>query len=166
MKYNTKKRKKAIRGMQEAYGREEINNRLYQILSQGKAGFDSLMKDLGRLMAETIMYIEREEITGPDYHPYSSEAQKRASQRGSIYAWDQKIRVEHPRLRGVDGEIELKSYQKLKSAEGFSEELLGKIMRGISCQKYAETVTEASEAFGGNTQFGIPAYYSCYEQAA
>ena len=148
MKYNTKKRKKAIRCMQEAYGREEINNRLYQIFSQGKVGFDALMKELGKMMAETIMYIEREEIAGPDYYPYSPEIQKWASQGGSVYIGDQKIRIEHPRLRGVDGEIALKSYKKLKGAEGFSEELLGKVLRGISCQKYAETVTEAAKAFG------------------
>ena len=70
MKDSTKKRKKAIMGMQEAYGRQELNDRLYQILTQGKQGFDVFMKELGRMMAETIMYIEREEISGPDYQPF------------------------------------------------------------------------------------------------
>lgn len=148
MKDNTKRRKKAIKGMQSAYGRQEINNRLYQIYSQGKVGFDTLMKELGKMMAETIMYVEREEVAGPEYYPHSPEIQKWASQGGSVYIGDQKIRVEHPRLRGPEGEIALKSYEKLKGAGGFSEELLGKVLRGISCQKYAETVTEAAEAFG------------------
>lgn len=134
--------------MQEVFGKQEINNRLYQIYSQGKAGFDALMKELGKMMAETIMYIEREEMAGPDYYPSSPEIQKWASQGGSVYIGDQKIRIEHPRLRGPQGEIALKSYEKLKGAEGFSEELLGKVLRGISCQKYAETVTETAEAFG------------------
>lgn len=57
---------------------------------------------------------------------------------------DQKIRVEHPRLRGLQGEIALKSYQGLKEPEGFSEELLDKVLRGISCQRYAETLVEAA----------------------
>ena len=27
------------------------------------------MLDVGRLVAETLMYMEREERSGPDYHP-------------------------------------------------------------------------------------------------
>jgi transposase-like protein len=149
MKDNTRKRKKAIRRIREACNeREEINNRLYQVYTQGKLGFDALMKELGKMMAETIMYTEREEISGPDYHPFSSEIKKWASQGGSVYIGDQKVRVDHPRLRGLEGEIELKSYQKLRDPGVFSEELLGKVLRGISCQKYGETVTETANAFG------------------
>ena len=149
MKDTTKKRKKAIKGMQEAYGRQELNNRLYQVFTQGKQGFDIFMKELGRMMAETIMYIEREELSGPDEQPFSPDIRKWASQGGSVYIGDQKIRIEHPRLRGAKGEIELFSYKKLKEPDGFSEELLGKMLRGMSCQKYSDTVIEAAEAFGG-----------------
>lgn len=148
MKDTTRKRKKAIRGMREAYGRQELNDRLYQIFRQGKQGFDAFMKEMGRMMAETIMYIEREEISGPEYQPFSPEVQKWASQGGSVYIGDQKIRVEHPRLRGAEGEIALKSYERLKEPSGFSEELLTKVMRGISCQKYSDTVVEAAHALG------------------
>lgn len=149
MKDNTRRRKKAIWGIREACNkREEINNLLYQVYTEGKIGFDLLMKELGKMMAESIMYIEREEISGPDYHPFSSEIKKWASQSGSVYIGGQKVRIEHPRLRDLAGEIPLRSYQKLKDSEGFSEELLGKVLRGISCRKYAETVTEAANAFG------------------
>ena len=61
---------------------------------------------------------------------------------------DQKISVEHPRLRGKKREIALESYQKLKEPGAFSEELLCKILRGISAQRYQETVIEAAGAFG------------------
>lgn len=148
MKVNTKWRKKATRIFQQMYGREVIVDRMYEILCKGKQGMDVFMKELGRMMAETIMYIDREEISGPDYQPFSSDIQKWASQAGSVYIGDQKIRVEHPRLRGPQGEIALKSYQRLKESEGFSEELLDKVLRGISCQRYAETVVEAAQAFG------------------
>jgi putative transposase len=148
MKENTKKRKKARFGIEATYGRQWIDNQMYRILVTGKQGFDAMMKEMGRMMAETIMYIDREEIAGPDYQPFSPEIRKWASQAGSVYIGDQKIRAEHPRLRGVQGEIQLKSYRKLKSPEGFSEELLMKVMRGMSCQKYADTVVEAAQAFG------------------
>ncbi len=148
MKSTTRKRKKAIRGIEAAYGRQEIIDHMYRLFAQGKQGFDACMKELGRMMAETIMYIEREEIAGPDYRPFSPAIQKWASQGGSIYVGDQKIPAEHPRLRGPEGEIALRSYQMLKEPEGFSEELLGKVLRGISCRRYRETVVEAAQAFG------------------
>jgi len=148
MKETTKQRKKARKGMEAAYSRSWLTEHLFLILARGKQGFDAMMKELGRMMAETIMYIEREEIAGPDYQPFSPDIWKWASQAGSVYIGDQKIKAVHPRLRGPHGEIPLRSYQRLKGPEGFSEELLMKVMRGISCQKYSETVVDAAEAFG------------------
>lgn len=148
MKEITKQRKKAMSGMALAYGRPRLLSMLNQVFVRGKQGFDALTMDLGRMMAETIMYIEREEQAGPEYRPFSAQIRKWASQPGSVYIGDQKIRVNHPRLRGPEGEIGLKSYEQLKSPEGFSEELLMKVMRGISCQKYEETVLDAAGAFG------------------
>ncbi len=114
MKESTRKRKKAIRGVEEACGRQKIIEQIYEIYAKGKEGFDVYMKEMGRMMAETIIYIEREEIAGPDYQPFSPDIHKWASQEGSVYIGDQKIPVQHPRLRGPAGEIALKSYQKLK----------------------------------------------------
>ena len=99
-------------------------------------------------MAEAVMYMEREEISGLEYQPKDSAIRTWARQAGSIYRADQKVPVEHPRLRGPQGEIVLSSYERLRKPESFSEELLGKVLRGISCQKYAETVMETAGAFG------------------
>jgi len=148
MKVNTKSRKNARRGFEQIFGKQALIDRMYQIVSQGKQGLDAFLLELGRMMAETVMYIDREEVAGPDYHPKDCAIQKWASQGGSIYMADQKIAVEHPRLRGPETEIALQSYQKMKEPGGFSEELLSKILRGISCRKYSETVIETAGAFG------------------
>jgi len=148
MKVNTRKRRNARRVFKQMYGKQEMIDRMYRIITQGKQGLDAFLLEIGREMAETIMYIEREEISGPEYQPLSSEIKKWASQGGSIYLGDQKIAVEHPRLRGKKGEMVLESYQKLKEPGAFSEELLCKILRGISSQRYSETVIEAAGAFG------------------
>jgi transposase-like protein len=148
MRVNTKKRKKARRDFEQMYGKQEMIDRMYRIISQGKQGLDAFLLEIGRTMAETIMYIEREELSGPEYYPISSKIQKWASQGGSIYLGDQKISVEHPRLRSKKRELALESYQKLKEPGAFSEELLCKILRGISSQKYSETVIEAANAIG------------------
>ena len=115
---------------------------------EGKRALDAAMLDVGRLVAETLMYMEREERSGPDYHPTSSGFRKWASQRGSIYVGDQKLPVEHPRLRGPEGEVGLRTYEQLKNRGGFSEELLSEVLRGMSARKYEETVTAAGKAFG------------------
>lgn len=148
MRRDTKKRKKATRLLKATQEQEWWADQVMRIMLGGKQALDAAMLKIGRLTVETIMYMEREERAGPDYHPTSPELYKWASQRGSVYLGDQKISVEHPRLRGPEGEVPLKTYEKLKQRGGFSEELLAKVLRGMSARKYEETVTEAAKAFG------------------
>ena len=147
MRRDTKKRKKATQALQAAQEKAWWADRMFQVMVGGKRALDATMQEIGRMVAETIMYMEREEIAGPDYHP-TSPLQKWASQPGSIYLGDQKIHVEHPRLRGPDGEVALRTYEQLKRRGGFSEELLAEVLRGMSARRYEETVTEAGKAFG------------------
>jgi len=48
----------------EGKRQEEIVDQMYRILATDKQGFDILMKELGRMIVETIIYIEREELSG------------------------------------------------------------------------------------------------------
>lgn len=148
MKVNTKQRKKATQGFEHIYGKDELANRMFHILSAGKQGIDALVQDLGIMMAQAIMDMEREERSGPEYFPRQRGVYKWAYQPGSIYLGDQKVSVRHPRLRGPEGEIPLESYAMLKEPGGFSEELLNKVLLGISARKYRETVCESARAFG------------------
>ena len=148
MTVNTKRRKKARRGFEQIYERDELVNKMFHILRTGKEGIDALIMEMGTMVAEAIMDIEREERSGPEYHPSNPGLYKWAYQQGSIFLGDQKISVKHPRLRGEEGEIPLQSYEALKKPGSFSEELLRKVLRGISLLKYGETVIEASKAFG------------------
>jgi len=102
-------------------------------------------------VAESVMLIEREEATGPDYYPTDPDLQKWAHEEGSLFIGDQKVKVKRPRLRHVEqGEVTLQSYARLRAPGAFSEELLEKILRGVSAQKYAETVLQTAETFGGS----------------
>ena len=148
MRGDTKKRKKATQAMKAAQEQRWWADQVMRVMVGGKQALDAAMLEIGRLTAETIMYIEREEKAGPDYHPTSPGIYKWASQRGSIYVGDQKIAVEHPRLRSPEGEVPLETYEKLKQRGGFSEELLAEALRGMSARRYVETVTETGKAFG------------------
>jgi hypothetical protein len=122
---------------------------MVRVIGSGKQALDAVMLERGRMVAESIMLIEREELAGPDYDPTHPGLQKWAHETGSAYIGDQKVTVTRPRLRDVEqGEVPLKSYARLHATGDFSEELLEKILRGVSAQKYTETVLDVARAFG------------------
>lgn len=149
MRINTKQRKKAMAGYREMTGGDKARNALYRVIVDGKQALDELMLDMGRILAESIMLMEREELAGPDYHPINPGLKKWAHEGSSVFMGDQKIKVNRPRLRDIEqGEVALKSYAKLRHHGQFSEEMLDKILRGVSAQKYEETVLGTASAFG------------------
>ena len=149
MRRDSRQRKNATRGFREATGDDWMRDRMFQIMTSGKRAFDGVMLEMGRMMAESFLLMDREEQSGPDYAPTDPDLQKWASQGGSVYIGDQKVKVQVPRMRDqIRGEVHLQSYQKMKQPGQFSEELLQKLLRGVSEQKYEETVIQGAQAFG------------------
>jgi transposase-like protein len=148
MRNDTRKRKNATAAFEKMEDQSWWAKHVAGIIAQGKTALDMTALEIGKKVAEAVMYIEREEYAGPDYHPKFSQIRKWASQEGSVYMGDQKIKVSHPRMRGPKHEIELKSYAAMKRRGEFSEEMLAQALRGMSGRKYAETVIGASQAFG------------------
>lgn len=144
----TRERKKAKRLLSEIAGGEWLMGQMGEIITHGKRAFDQCAMDLGRMLAEAILYMEREEMAGPDYHPTARDLKKWASQAGSVFIGGSKVRIQHPRLRGPCGEIGLRSYQTLKDPRQFSQELLAKALRGLSGRRYRETIVETAQTFG------------------
>ena len=141
--------KKNVKQLFEAMqGEEWMNQELKEVMNQGKRALDSCMMEIGKMMAETLMQTEREQIAGMDYHPSREDLKKWGFQSGSIYLGDQKVKVTHPRLRAYDAELALSSYERLKKPKEFSEEMLLRAMRGLSGRKYRETITGLGEEFG------------------
>lgn len=149
MKVETKKRKNAMHGFKQMTGAEVAKQSLYRVMVEGKRAMDELFCDMGRMLAESVMLIEREELAGPDYYPTNSKLQKWSHEEGSVYIGDQKVKISRPRLRysGL-GEVQLTSYENMRARGQFSEELLEKMLRGVSSQKYEETILNAANAFG------------------
>ena len=149
MRQETRQRKHAMAGLRAISGEQQMLGTLVRVIGSGKQALDAVMLEMGRMVAESIMLIEREELAGPDYYPTHPGLQKWAHEAGSAYIGDQKVKVTRPRLRDVEqGEVPLKSYARLHATGDFSEELLEKIVRGVSAQKYSETVLGAARAFG------------------
>jgi putative transposase len=148
MTHATRQRKHTTQVFKALRGRDWLVDRMFQIMQQGKQGLDRFLLELGRLLAETIMELDREEQAGPDYRPKTPGVYKWAAQPGSVFVGDQKLPVMRPRLRGPEGEIPLQTYRQLSERGAFSEALLGKMLRGLSARQYRETVVEAAQAFG------------------
>ncbi len=145
----TRQRKQALAGLKTIAEKDWMLGTLVRVINSGKQALDAVMLEMGRMVAESVMLMEREEVAGPDYYPTNPVFQKWAHEQGSIYLGDQKVPVTRPRLRHVDqGEVTFQSYARLRSPGEFSEELLEKILRGVSAQKYADTVLHAAHAVG------------------
>ena len=136
-------------GWRALAGEERLLGTLVRVIRSGKQALDAVTLEMGRMVAESVRLIEREEVAGPDSDPTDPELQKWAHEAGSIFIGDQTVRVKHPRLRQVvQGEVPMKAYVRLHSPGRCSEAWLEKILRGVSAQKYADTVISSAEAFG------------------
>jgi len=58
---------------------------MYEIIRVGKQGLDGFISELGSMVAEAIMDMEREERSGPEYYPSQIGLYKWAYQDGSVY---------------------------------------------------------------------------------
>ena len=140
-----KKNKEVFRVLQgEAYWDEKLAD----VIVRGKKALDETCGEIGRILAETLMVMEREEISGEDYQPKSRALQKWGFQGGSVYIGNQKTGVSHPRLRNNGKEVAMRLYERLKNPEEFSEEMLARALRGLSGRKYKETVVKLANGFG------------------
>ncbi len=119
-----------------------------KVIERGRNAMSDLTREIGRMVVESVFLLEREEIAGPDYHPTVRGVSKWASQPGSVFMGKHKERVMVPRLRGPRGEIPLRSYQRLKNPEEFSQELMNLWLSGMSGRRYSWLIEDASERLG------------------
>jgi transposase-like protein len=71
-------------------------------------------------------------------------------QSGSVYLADQKVSLMVPRVRDVERnyEIPLSNYHQLQRPRATEEQLVVRIIRGLSCQNYERAAKLVPEAFG------------------
>src|SRR5207245_6280061 len=125
MKIETKNRKKAMAGFRQMSSEEQRRQQMHEIIQSGTRALNQVSLELGRQLAEFILYSEREQLAGPDYQPCKEGLYKWASEPGSVYVGGQKLGVERPRLRREGREVQLRTYRAMGDKEGFSEQLLG-----------------------------------------
>jgi hypothetical protein len=99
---DTQQRKQALAGLKRTAGMDWMLGTLVRVIHSGKQALDAVMLEMGRMVAESVRLMEREEIAGPEYYPTDPAFQKWAHEAGSIYLGDQKVPVTRPRLRHIE----------------------------------------------------------------
>jgi hypothetical protein len=102
MKRSTKARKESASHFQSLLGEDIFALQVAEAISFGKRSIDSLNREVGRMLVESILLMDRENITGPDHAP-TADIYKWAHQQGSVFVGDQKVKVTKPRARGAAG---------------------------------------------------------------
>lgn len=69
MRQDTIRRKKAIAGLRKVSGEDWMRSRMPQICAEGKRAFHGLRMDLDKMLAESILCLERGVKAGPGCEP-------------------------------------------------------------------------------------------------
>jgi transposase-like protein len=102
------------------------------------------LKAVGDALQEEIKTLAGER------HSRQGQASRWGRQPGSVYLGDEKFRIEVPRLRDTDKdqEIPLQGYHALKTPRALDENLMKRMLLGLSAGRYEETARSIPEAFG------------------
>ena len=146
MKDDTKAKKETTKALKTMVESTQLFN-INQMILESKTCFDSVLGQIKLQMVEFLLFSEREQIAGPDYAPKDG-IQKWGSQPGSVYVGGERLKVSKPRLRSQGQEVPLSIYEMLKDRSQFSQELLLKVLSGISTRNYQGSLHYLLDAFG------------------
>lgn len=106
---------------------------------------------IGMMQVTDALKKEVEQMAGRWYgrKEEGTHARRHGTNPGTVRLAGQKVPIRVPRIRGKDGEIPLKSYQKLHGNSGeLNETLLHRVLYGISCRNYEQAAESIPGAIG------------------
>ena len=119
---------------------ETTNGRLEVIRALVPLGLETLHQ---------MLVQELDDLTGKK-HKHDQGLNRWGWQPGSVYMGEEKFRIEVPRVRDTvkNTEVRLKSHEALQKPREVDEQVMKKILLGISTRRYEETAQTLPEAFG------------------
>ena len=87
-------------------------------------------------------------LAEPKYNPHDGWENFRFSGRICLRCWRERVKVRKPRLRRQNKEVPLPIYDELNNRSKFSQEVLLKALKGISCRNYQGTIDGLLDDFG------------------
>ena len=113
--------------------------------------YRALLRDI---LGAPLIALEEDvaELCGRRYERgVSRGAYRHGWQGGYVVLAGQKIAIDRPRVRGLDGdggEVELPTYARLQDDQAMPESVLRRMAAGVSCRDYAGVIDLACEGFG------------------
>jgi transposase-like protein len=139
-----RKRKRSLGEVQvlrrEEYRELELDTKVELIRS---------MIPLGLMHVQELLDDEVTALAGPRYAREDGVSGTRhGSNPGTVRMAGQRVRVQVPRVRSERGELPLRSYQALHGSGEVNDQLLRRVLYGISCRNYAQAAEAIPGAIG------------------
>ena len=122
-----------------------------ELLALMQDSLETLAIELGLLVATDILEDEVIRLCGPRYQHQAERTHTRyGRQKGLVTLAGQKLPIDRPRVRRVDGggEVPLESYARLQSPDAMPRAVLRRMVRGVSTRDYEDVIDMAREGFG------------------
>lgn len=122
-----------------------------EVAELAQQSLGELMRRVGKLLIETVMEEEVEDLVGERSKPNEGrQAYRWGSESGYCIVDGQRVPIDRPRVRSRvhNREIPLGSYALFQKASLVEETVWHKIMHGLSMRHYKEVVKQFSDAYG------------------
>jgi len=148
-----KRARKIQRGKQaEQLGREvQLSLNRDELISQAQDALHCFAVEMGLRIAGKLLEDEVDRLCGQRYvRQEDRQANRYGRQSGVVTLAGQKLSIQRPRVRSVDGchELPLEMYDLLQRSDAMPEACLKRMVRGVSCRDYEGVVDMAREGFG------------------
>ena len=116
-----------------------------------RGGLHSFALELGRIVAAGMLEDEVTQLCGAlmAVIPNGNRSVTVTTRAGLPWAARSAL-IERPRVRSVKGrgEVRLRNYSSLQQSNQMAENVLRRMVRGVSCRDYAQVIDTAQKAFG------------------
>jgi putative transposase len=123
---------------------------MVELIEGAKMAVDELIDVLGRASIEAVLDLSAMNVAGEKHQgKKGGTIGWHASQPGSVYLSDRKLRVRRPRLRrkgkGKGGEVEIPAYETMNMSPQIGRRLFEILMRGVSTRNYKDVIYEMAD---------------------
>lgn len=128
----------------ETEAREDVGLRrvgLAGVLVDLRQDLRELMLSTGTQVLAALLEADRVKLCGPRSQPQEGRTAARYGfDEGTLVLGGRKVRVQKPRVRGPEGEVELPSWRRFSEEDPLSERVLEQMMVGVSTRKYGRSL--------------------------
>lgn len=119
------------------------------MIGRAQLSIDDLLGQLSRQFIEQLLVLSAESVAGCK-HPgrHAGDVRWHGNQGGVVAVGQAKLRVQRPRLRNVDGEVDVPAYAALASDGDLSRRIADILVCNVSTRKYARVVHRCADELG------------------